>query len=212
MKRSGHHLVVDIIKEIYGNCIYKGNVSQKNIIIKDSHNKNIILSLEDIHNIKNFHVFPNKKLINVLVMRDPLNNYASRLKFMENTETNDEIKHLNTGWKKNIDINNFLNIFNEYFNEYQCITNKLENKITINYNNLIRSNTQPYELKKLHNKKIEYDFSKIITPHGSSFNNTNSPSDFLNRFKEYINDENMKILVSNKIIIDICKNLFDISL
>ena len=207
MKRSGHHLVVDIVKQIYGNYIYINNAKQDKIDINGHVGKNIILSLEDIHEIKNFHLYPKKKLINIIVMRDPLNNYASRLEFLKGTTINNKIEHLHKNWIANTNIDNFLKIFKEYIAEFQCTTNKLENKISINYNMLITKETQNLELQRLNKedgKIIKYDFNKITSPHGSSF----KTRDFLKRFTEYKNNKNMLYLIKNYDIYNICKNIF----
>lgn len=201
MKRSGHHLVVDILQKKYPNSYHLNNYSwaKKGRNPFDVGNSRIvIISLEDEPQFRNFTLFPASHVINILVMRDPYNNYASRLQFLDNLkkqhleeyenieeEELEQQKELIESWEYHTELNHYKEIFMIYLKEFMSDPDQdkqndnlegqdndkkpiLNNLRIINYNKLINKKTREGELKKI-NCNFEYKCNQIITPDGSSF-------------------------------------------
>jgi SAM-dependent methyltransferase len=207
-KRSGHHYIIDNILKLLGGekeVDFFNNINlnqegikfiQKNI----SNNKHIIVNIEDPKEINNFHISLNHKVINIIVLRDILNNYASILQFHERTKNEPNLYNMQNNWNQFCNIDYFLNTYNICFNEAIGKTNFLDNKIVINYTKSI--NNIERELKpiiKLLNCSFTDPSNNISSKFGSSFkDNCNYNERYLDFIKKK-DDRMLKLILDNKL-------------
>lgn len=139
--------------------------------------------------------------INLLILRDPLNNFASTLnhKWMS-IKTREELKDWRQKWLSHAE---------EFISNSQV----LSNKICVLYNNWILKETYRSDIAQslnLHNSK---DNDKIARwGRGSSFGTqtkdiTDDKKLFLFRYKKFMEDDRLKILITDQMI-EYCEIIF----
>ncbi len=138
--------------------------------------------------------------INVLILRDPLNWLASRIKHEEKYRSG----------KMKI-TNELLQLWIEYANEYMGYTNVMGNeKICINYVNFVVN--EKYRRETCEKLKIKYFIPKTILPFnkGSSFSGLimESPNMYINRYKLFLNNDVIQNVKNNGQIMSLAKKIF----
>ncbi len=104
-----------------------GNFSEKNLIIFNYEDKELSDIFYPTFNSEKQHwLGPSKKQFNILILRDPFNNIASKYRWAKE----------GTKWKPSIDsLNQVVNLWKAYAREYLNDTDFIkENKIAISYN------------------------------------------------------------------------------
>lgn len=215
LKRSGHHAVMDWFMPCLGfnlmhhnNCSYlkSGNIVSFGSCSKKEYSKNLgyrrIFNFEDqsLNNLKKIPANVKK----VMVIRDPYNNFASRVKHTD----------------KNIFRNFNFDIWISYAREFIGETNYLgDNVIKVIYNNWFKSQ----EYRDLILKKIRSNFSFIGVPgsldnvpkfgdgstfDGFSFDGSAREMDVLNRWKKIKNENILKKMLFDDELYNLTKIIF----
>lgn len=181
-----------IHKKILNINNFKKNIKKNNILIISIEDKNI----EKYNNFKNKLKTKTNKIIEIVVIRDILNNFASRIK-----------KYMNKNFNPYIIDNKTI----EYWNE---LYNKSNNKdiICFNYNKFI-CNKDNYKDKL--NKKLKLVNPKEIislAAKGSSFNPGNTKKqdlkDYFTRFLLYTDNEIIQKILNDEKLLKILKKDF----
>lgn len=148
--------------------------------------KCIIQTYEDkdlniINEINKQHIGKSMNIFNIIILRDPYNMVASRLKYCEtvgpDTLVNDDI----------------INLWKSYAYEFIGTTNIIDNKILISYNKFISDDEYKFEIMnklKLLHKNPEYNHV-LGFGGGSSFSKLESADvkTYLNRWNLYLQNE-----------------------
>lgn len=223
VRRSGQHAIINWLQgQLSGSVCFYNNVRSDRGIFTSSDNKETRLRLNLkkftlIYNVENSPIPPAKnrgvgkheKWVDVLILRDPLNCFASYLnanwpwdkRFKESKEHR---KSIVTLWKS-------------HAREFLCETNQLTNKVLINYNEWVSNENY----RKGIAEELGLDFTdKGIseTPRyglGSSFNNrsesnnkTGEPSKYLVRWKRYEDDPRFLELFTDNELASLCATIF----
>lgn len=152
------------------------------------------------HEEKALHLLPGTKDCTIIVLRDPYNMTASRLKKCKE--------------KPYFNINKeYIKLVIQYLNEGIGNTNIIQNKVIVNFNRWKLSK----KYRKRLSKKLSINFSDNgytkMTSHGagSSFNgviNDASTLQVLERWKEFIDNKKFKEVINNHDIIKLSRKLF----
>jgi len=223
VRRSGQHAIINWIQnQTIGNVCFYNNVRRDRGIYTSSDNKETRLRLNSgkftlIYNVENARIPPPENpgageyeiWMNVLILRDPLNCFASYLnadwpwdkRFKESSKHRKKVVSL---WKA-------------HAREFVCETNYLENKIPVNYNDWVANENYRSEIAE----KLGIDFTdKGIneTPVyglGSSFSNsaelTNKEDEtqkYLLRWKAYEKDPRFLEIFADSELLNLCNAIF----
>jgi len=226
LQRSGNHAVINwILKQCKSNYLFFNDVDpvdplSRSRIVEESCNSNevgcLLYSYEDrlLNVISSAKFYPKvntyntkiKKRYDVLVIRDPFNLFASRLKHSAvPTDTSLYISGLSTP-------NLWITYAKEYLNETSYLNN---NKVVINYNRWCISESYRREIANA----LELNFTDSgfheITKYGqgSSFDKTafNGNANMMNtdsRWEIYKNDQEYIALFRDKKIIELSNKIF----
>ena len=229
LKRSGNHAIINwILGMIPNNCVFINNLSgfkdplkqkidgriiNRNLKKEDS----ILYNYEDfnIAQLKNKPLLPNncilrtqlhRKKFNVMILRDPYNMFASRLKTKK-------------GGGRNIVIKNANKIRDRwciYAKEYLRETNFLgSDKVIVNFNKWFKEEEYRRKLSKV----LGLDFSdknlNIVSKYGSGssfdnviFNGNAQSMDILNRWQTITNNKIFKELCNHKKTWQLSKQIY----
>jgi hypothetical protein len=142
---------------------------------------------------------PYSKRINLLVLRDPYNLFASRLKAFRN-------------WLPDPAGKVYVEMWKEHAKEFLKKTNYLENKVCINFNKWCESNNYRTQLcRQLKIIPTDQGFSEKATQGwGSSFDeNENKITSYRDRFKLLLNDKQyIKLFKEDRELIDLSNCIF----
>jgi hypothetical protein len=196
---------IDIDEEVKGNC------SSKDYLIYNYENRSLenIFSDTFTNNIENW-VGKSKRIKNILVLRDPFNNIASKYKWAINGKkwvpTIDEIKQLPLIWKS-------------YAKEYLEETNYIKSdKLIINYNQwFIDSSYREFLAKELGLISFDKGIKTIAkwgpNTWGDSFDNLDfdgkaNEMKVLERWKFFADDKLYKSFFKDEELISLSEKIF----
>lgn len=159
--------------------------------------------LEIIDKINMQSIGQSKYKYNILILRDPFNLFASRMKHLEKFHTN------------YLSINNkIVKLWKQYAREFLDETNILgEIKIVINYNKFIIDKEYQKEiLNKLNLPFEKFNCNTILNfGNGSSFSGIKKIEDkniYNNRWKHYINNPKFKYILQDKELNELSNRIF----
>ena len=195
----------------------KKETKKDNFLSEDYKNsiedKTLIINYEnfDIRNLKNDpKIIPNEKEIidykkkyNIIIIRDPFNQFASRIKDINRSNCSDDVdSKLNLIWK-------------EYAKEYLNINNYINNKICISYNKWMTDKQYRKNIcDKLEINLSNDDIEEIpYFAGGSSFDRLKfqgraSEMKTLERWKYFENDNKFKNLLNDKELLKLSNDIF----
>lgn len=190
-------IFTNINKDIYffNGCLDDPYRSIKNMINFEKTNL-LLHSYEDqsfsyiINNSLNKYVHQEDDIVNIIVLRDPVNMCASRYKHVDHsvhTQVNEY----------------YINLWISYAEEALNITNNMKNKIVILYNKWVTDKDYRNEIAKKM-KMINYDNTQQVSicGGGSSFvgMNLDEPENYINRYKNVeLPNDIIKLLNSDKV-------------
>ncbi|MEK6919013.1 MAG: hypothetical protein AABW73_03155 [Nanoarchaeota archaeon] len=194
------------IKDIIDN--QKGGPKQLTIITYEDYSlKNIKTAIT----IKNQRKIMKKGVIsNILLIRDPFNTFASRMKRIENLDKEGLKRPIqNVEWPK------VISLWKQYAKEYLGITNYLERKIIVNYNNWTSDKSyRDKKLKEIGHKNMDLGIETVPNQgHGSSFDllskdGNASSMKVLERWEEFKNIKKYRDLFRDKEIKTLSEKIF----
>lgn len=236
MKRSGNHAVINWLlkngtgidgKSVYYDNAYfpRGNppriLQPEEVTIKDPR-ENILailnyedIPLGDINTIPTVvnqdSILENSKKYNILLLRDPFNLFASRLRRLKDHEiagrTQQPIQQ--TTWEDTI------KLYKSYAREFLGDTNILEDKIVINYNQWFSEKTYRDAILMNYFGQENQDIGiEQVSRYGkgSSFDGFYEGDarnmKLLNRWEEFENDEFYRRLVADTELISLSERIF----
>jgi len=170
----------------------------------------LIASLEDHElNVRPF-LNPSCEVANVLILRDPYNLFSSRIRVASRSDL--------PSYNENPGpiMSYFIDLWKSYAREFLGLTNNLENKVCIYYNQWFSS--QDY--RRLVSKELNLEFndrgfSKITRYGGGSsfdkrrYDGKSEMMDVLNR-KDYLNDterENLEIILDDRELVELTESV-----
>ncbi|MFW6130382.1 MAG: hypothetical protein ACOC56_04285 [Atribacterota bacterium] len=216
--KSYHINDIAICSFPYHDCAVRSMIKEhKNDRWKKIHNRidNLILNYED----KDLALLKDRPLINkkddlgsfrkeynIIVIRDPFNNIASKFKYCENTKNN---KNNRVMW---IDI---IERWKIHAREAATITNYLNKKIIINYNKWFTSEKYRKRISSIfHFDGAAPMLSMSRSGRGSSFDqfkfdNEANKMCVLERWKEYQNNIGYILMINDSELVHLYKKLFN---
>lgn len=170
----------------------------------------LFINYEDeiLHDIKLKNIFGKNKTFhknviqeNIIILRDPFNNFASKIRYSENKSRKYMLRNIVEVWKS-------------HAKEYLTISNNIKNKIVINYNNWFISQDyrkQIANLFKFNDYKAYLKVSK--SGNGSSFDQRSfdgkaNEMKVLQRWEAYKTNMAYLALVNDRELIDLYEKIF----
>lgn len=194
LMRSGHHAITNwFIQQLdcpylYVNCI---NEPYRQLVHIDNNPQRIICTIEDerrplLNFIPDGQWGFSSKSQDILVLRDPYNFLASRIRSFDVFPKN--IQDMQSG--------ETINKWKEHAKEFLRITRKLENVILVNYNQWVKNNSYRTDLaEQLKIKFTDRGFDEVANfGFGSSFDKLQYKQQakkmrVLERYKQYLHDK-----------------------
>lgn len=235
-RRSGHHAIMNwVYAHFSGPSGYVNEISKIDQIDINSHFKNatieeieldrkgtsffkkecLILNVEDAdlklasEEIEKSKFYPrgrSKKITNILILRDPFNLFASRLKKSMNDGTSE------VHWIGENSVRTWIQHAKEFLNE----TNYLgDNLVTISYNHWFSDIDYRRQISEKLDLKFTDDGFLTVPSHGggSSFdgvskNQNANTMEVLQRWRVFEGDERLKTIFENNVILNLSKAIF----
>lgn len=213
MSRSGNHAVIRWILGHFQNAkvpihFYNNTtpsfLEHLNFIHKDLNSdpgRVLLVSFEDVSLNEKFSNLSSIATHNIILIRDPLNLFASRLEGLgpnrgkaldpRRWESGDKSMHENL-LRNAIQttkraLPNQINLYLNHYEEFKNKTSFLQNKIHIAYNDWVRD--KDYRSKIISNFNVKFTDARFNVKAGSSFKKLgNTNEDYLSRWKLYWND------------------------
>ena len=234
MARSGNHAVIDWIASMYpGKVDYWNNVAdcprklifrKKSLLIRSHENRSLAeMSQDQLEKEHDLYFGKSKKRVDILLLRDPFNLFASRLQQQLNQGFNQSSHGFIMGHPKYKygahQPEQFVGIWKEHAREYLGITSYLtHNKIVINYNRWFLESD--YRQQVAESLGFSYDDKAIARVVGQNeagggssfdgyeFSGRSSEMKVLERWKKMLDNDNYRSLFQDREIWDLSKKIF----
>lgn len=224
VKRSGHHAIINwIMRQWNGSVSYHNYVRLGSPIYKSAFNhetklrlpvKNPLImynheeiKLSELKTDQDFYsnYWKQRKIVDIVVIRDPFNCFASRMK--ANWKWDNRFNESESNRQKTIDI------WKDHAKECLNITNNFPDKVVVNYNQWILDRSYRMELARILGVNFtDAGFTEVTDyGNGSSFDGLNRiPSNqaLLNRWAQFENDPIFNKIFEDKELISLSDQLF----
>ena len=232
MRRSGHHAIINWVKNnIQGRVFFTNNVADRGsefrklkknpLVVKDCdfylyniEERHIDSMLVDIPKYRHLYGYMNGPIVDVIVLRDPKNFFASRLASATNKPST--VKEFGAATKKAV------NLYKHYMREFLRQSNYLHMPICVNFNKWFEDQNYRMHLSDKFNMPYgEKGMQTVGVPKckgnktggissfdNMKFNGKATTMDVLNRWVAFKSDSRFKKVLRDQEMMSLAESIF----